>query len=115
MLKTPPRIGFIALLMLCALVNPAAAVERPLWELGLGAGVLELPHYRGSDQSHTWLLPVPYVVYRGKFLKADREGARAVLFESDRVDFDLSLAASAPVRSRDDDARQGMADLKPTF
>ena len=104
-----------ALAALLAAALPAAAAEQPLWELGLGAGALHLPHYRGADQSHTWLLPVPYVVYRGRIFKADREGARAVLFESDRIDFDLSLAASAPTRSEDNDARRGMADLEPTI
>ncbi|NML18544.1 MipA/OmpV family protein [Azohydromonas caseinilytica] len=91
----------------------ARAQSQPLWELGLGAGVLRLPHYRGSDQSHTWVLPVPYVVYRGEILKADREGARAVLLETDRLDFDLSLAASPPTRSDDNEARRGMEDLPP--
>jgi MipA family protein len=103
-----------ALGTLATLAAPAAAVERPLWELGLGAGALSLPHYRGSDQSHTWVLPVPYVVYRGEIFKADREGARAVLLETDRLDLDLSVAASAPTRSRDNRARAGMADLDPT-
>lgn len=93
----------------------AAAAERPLWELGLGVGALRLPHYRGSDQSHDWLLPVPYVVYRGEVFKADRDGARAVLFESERVDFDLSVSASAPTRSKDNEARRGMSDLSPTL
>lgn len=97
-------------------VNPAdpLAVERPLWEFGLGAGVLRLPHYRGAGQSHTWLLPVPYFIYRGEILKADRDGARAKLFESDHVEFDLSFAVGAPTRSDDNDARQGMDDLAPT-
>jgi MipA family protein len=103
-----------ALITGLAVALPAAAVERPLWELGAGAAVLELPHYRGSDQSHTWLLPIPYLVYRGKIFKADREGARAVLFETDRLDFDLSASASTPVRSRDNEARKGMADLPAT-
>jgi outer membrane scaffolding protein for murein synthesis (MipA/OmpV family) len=99
----------------CAALAPAARAEpQPLWELGLGAGVLRLPHYRGSDQSHTWLLPVPYVVYRGRIFKADRNGARAVLYESSRVDFDLSAAAGAPTRSRNDNARRGMDDLPGT-
>lgn len=89
------------------------AAPQPLWEVGLGVGGLRLPHYRGSDQSHSLLLPVPYVVYRGRILKADRGGARAVLFESDRVDFDLSLAASPPTKS-DNRAREGMDDLAPT-
>lgn len=111
-LSSVARIGAAALL--AALAAPATAVERPLWELGLGAGALSLPHYRGSDQSHTWVLPVPYVVYRGEIFKADREGARAVLLETDRLDFDLSVAASAPTRSRDNRAREGMPDLDPT-
>jgi len=38
-----------------------------------------------------------------------------VLFESDRLDFDLSLAATAPTRSEDNDARRGMSDLAPTL
>lgn len=94
---------------------PAQAVERPLWELGAGIGVLSLPHYLGSDQQHTYALPLPYFVYRGKILKADREGTRAVLFESDRLDFDVSGSVMPPTRSEDNDARRGMADLKPTF
>jgi outer membrane scaffolding protein for murein synthesis (MipA/OmpV family) len=91
-----------------------APVERPLWEVGAGVGVLQLPHYRGSDQRHTWVLPVPYVVYRGEILKADRNGARAVLLQSRRVTFDLSASAGAPARSKDNTARAGMADLAPT-
>lgn len=93
----------------------AHAAERPLWELGAGVAGLRLPHYRGSDQSHGLVLPVPYVVYRGEIFKADRDGARAVLLETDRLHVDLSLAASAPTRSDDNRAREGMADLRPTI
>lgn len=92
----------------------AAATEQPLWELGLGAGVLRLPHYRGADQSHTWVLPVPYVAYRGRVFKADRDGARALLVDTPRLSIDLSASASAPTRSRDNRAREGMPDLAPT-
>ncbi|MBN9203207.1 MipA/OmpV family protein [Methylibium petroleiphilum] len=106
----------IASLLACTASLPVAAqAQRPLWELGLGVAGLRLPHYRGADQSHDWLLPVPYAVYRGRIFKADRDGARAVLFESDRLDFDLSLAATAPTRSEDNDARRGMSDLAPTL
>ena len=93
----------------------SAHADQPLWELGLGAGALRLPHYRGADQARSWLLPVPYAVYRGDFLKADRDGARAVLLDSERVDLDLSVAASPPTRSRDNNARRGMPDLAPTI
>jgi outer membrane protein len=91
-----------------------AAVDRPLWELGAGAGTLHLPHYRGSDQSTTWLLPVPYIAYRGEIFKADRDGARAVLLDAKSFDVDISASASAPTRSKDNLAREGMPDLKPT-
>jgi MipA family protein len=106
-------------LALAALAGSAFADEpasarlspHPLWELGLGVGVLDLPDYRGSDHSQGYLLPVPYVVYRGDWLKADREGARALLLKSERIDVDLSASAGVPAHSRDNDARRGMEDL----
>jgi outer membrane scaffolding protein for murein synthesis (MipA/OmpV family) len=85
--------------------------QKPLWELGVGVAGLSVPDYRGSDQRHGYLLPVPYFVYRGTFLKADRDGARALLFDTDRVKVDVSLAASTPSHSSDNTARQGMPDL----
>jgi outer membrane scaffolding protein for murein synthesis (MipA/OmpV family) len=55
------------------------------------------------------------VAYRGDILKADREGARAVLLDTARFDFDVSVAATAPTRSDDNLAREGMPDLAATF
>lgn len=103
--------------MLGALALPALALgaEKPLWELGAGVGGLHLPYYRGSNKANAWLLPVPFYVYRGQIFRADRDGARAMLFESDRVDFDVSLAATAPSDAKDDPAREGMPDLAPTI
>ena len=75
---------------------------------------VRLPHYRGSEQSRAWLLPLPYVIYRGEFLRADREGARAVLLERRSFEIDLSVAGSAPAPSEGNRARQGMPDLAPT-
>jgi outer membrane scaffolding protein for murein synthesis (MipA/OmpV family) len=102
-------------LVAIALAAAPASADQPLWELGLGAGWLQLPHYRGSDQSHDWLLPVPFAVYRGKIFRATREGARAVLLDGERFDFDISLAASAPTRSSDNLARRGMPNLAATL
>lgn len=90
-------------------------VGEPLWELGLGAAAVRFPDYRGSDQYSTHVLPLPFVVYRGRFLRADRDGARAILFAGKRVVVDLSLSASVPSKSKDDGARRGMPDLKGTF
>jgi outer membrane protein len=84
---------------------------RPLWELGIGVAGLRLPDYRGSDQSHNYLLPLPYAVYRGRILKADRDGARALLVDAARVKVDISVAGATPTRSSDNDARSGMPNL----
>ena len=112
----------LCLLLAATLLSSAHAAQdaergsafEPLWELGLGVGGLRLPHYRGSDQSHNLLLPVPYAIYRGKIFRATREGARAVLLDSERMDIDVSVAASAPTSSSDNRARAGMPDLAPT-
>jgi len=93
-------------------LNPGS--KKPLWELGIGVAGLRLPDYRGSDQSRSYLLPLPYIVYRGTWLKADRDGARALLFDTQRVKVDVSVAASTPTRSKDNDAREGMPNLKGT-
>lgn len=93
----------------------SAAVGEPLWELGLGVAGVRFPDYRGSDQTSSYVLPLPFVAYRGRFFRADRDGARAILFAGQRVVVDLSLAASVPTRSNSSDARQGMPDLPGTF
>ncbi|MEO8535948.1 MAG: MipA/OmpV family protein [Betaproteobacteria bacterium] len=90
------------------------AGDKPLWELGAGATALSFPDYRGSDQSHRYVLPVPYVVYRGDFLRADRDGVRGIFVENDNVSIHASAGASFPVDSGDNAARNGMPDLKPT-
>jgi MipA family protein len=92
-----------------------AAAGEPLWEIGLGVAAVRFPDYRGSDQSSTYALPLPFVAYRGRFLRADRDGARAILFAGRRVLVDLSLSASVPTRSKNNDARRGMPDLPGTF
>ena len=98
------------------LIGPPAPieVERPLWELGLGIGYTRFPDYPGSDQSTGYVLPLPYVVYRGRWLRADRNGARALLLSTEYVDLDVSVAGTLPASSSDNRARRGMPDLRPT-
>jgi len=99
-----------------ALSTPGAhAEEKPLWEFGLGAGAIAFPDYRGSDEARVYPVPVPYFVYRGPFLKADRDGLRGKLFNREYVELDLSVGATIPVNSSDNAARRGMPDLKPTL
>lgn len=105
----------LALLLGCLSLSVSAAEEKPLWEAGVGLAVLSFPAYRGSDQSQTFALPSPYFVYRGEYFKADRDGVRAEVFDSDRAELTVSLALSPPASSDDITARAGMPDLRANF
>jgi len=96
----------------CLAASFAHADQLPLWEAGAGFGVTTLPHYRGSDQAKTWVLPVPYVVYRGASLKVDDDRRLRGLL-GDRVEVELSLSGSPP--AKDNDARRDMPDLDATL
>ena len=102
----------VAVLALAASV-PARSEEKPLWELGLGVGTLVFNDYRGADTMHVWPVPIPYFIYRGNFLKSDRNGLRGKLFNQPRVELTLSVNGTTPVRN--DSARSGMPDLRPTL
>lgn len=92
----------------------AEPIPRPLWELGAGVAALSMPDYRGSEDQCGYVFPIPYVVYRGEILKVDREKIRGLLFKTERLELDLSLNGTVPVRSKDSKAREGMPNLDPT-
>ncbi|MBS3731501.1 MAG: MipA/OmpV family protein [Desulfobacterales bacterium] len=116
----------LKILRLCALlliffpafyIPPAAGGNRsgqlPLWEFGLGAAPITMPAYRGSQTQEFYMVPMPYVIYRGDFLKIDREGIRGLLYDSPRLRVDLSADGAIPAASEEGDVREGMPDLDP--
>jgi outer membrane protein len=105
----------LALATLALSALPAQAELRPLWEAGVGVGVIDFPHYRGSDQHKTWVLPAPYFVYRGEYLQVDPRKMRGLFYKSDRAELDVSFNGSVPVESDQNNARRGMPDLDPTL
>jgi MipA family protein len=105
----------IAGMALCCLSGIVFAEERPLWEAGAGLSLINFPHYRGADQRNTFLLPFPYIIYRGDVVKLDGQKIRGLFFDNDRFQLDVSLSGSTPSDSADNDARKGMPDLDPTF
>lgn len=106
----------VALLVL-SFLSPIIAIceEKPLWEIGVGAGLLQMPDYRGSDESRLYTLPYPYLIYRGDILKVDEHRISGQIFKTDRVLLDFSGYGAVPVKSDDNSARAGMPDLDPTF
>ena len=108
-------IAAVAAAIAAAMPRTARAAELPLWEAGAGIAVLDFPDYRGSDERHILVLPIPYLVYRGDLLKADRESIRGQFYKDDRLDLHVSVNGSIPVDSGDNSARRGMPDLDPTL
>ena len=101
--------------LLLLLPQIGTAHEQPLWELGMGLGALAAPDYRGSDEQRGYLLPVPYIIYRGEVMRIDRSGIYGRLVRTEKVKLDLSFDAGVPAKSDKNKARAGMPDLDPTL
>jgi MipA family protein len=112
--KACTRTASILLMSACA-ACAAQAEPLPLWEAGVGGAGVYLPDYRGADQGRAWLLPFPYIVYRGEFLKADERRVRGLFFKSERTELDISVNLQPPVDSSENNARRGMPDLDPVL
>jgi MipA family protein len=112
-----PIAGLIpAIALMFGLATAGARAEQlPLWEAGAGAAALSFPDYRGSNERQFWLLPFPYIVYRGEFLQADERRTRGLFYKTDRLEIDVSINGSVPVDSGKNDARRGMPNLDGTL
>ncbi len=82
-----------------------------MWELGIGPGTVRFSDYPGSGTYRNYLVPVPYIRYRGKVLRSDRDGVRGILLDQPRVSLNVSLWAAVPARAEGDSARTGMPNL----
>ena len=85
---------------------------KPLLELGVVGGGGYLPDYPAAGQNHLQGLALPYVAYRGEFLRAgDRGLVRGRIFRRRDFELDVSISGSFSSDSDDNDARRGMPDL----
>ncbi len=107
--------GILLILLLSAgNLHAQAPAAQPLWEVGLFSGVLRLPHYRGSNEYHTYAMPLPYLVYRGERLQSDRDGVRGIFWRSPRFESNVSFYGNPP-GSSDNKARADMPRLDGLF
>lgn len=88
---------------------------QPLYEAGLGAITLNVPDYPGSSNNRFRVVPFPYYIFRGKYLRSDDEGARARIFSSRYHEIGFSGGFNFPVNSGDNPSRMGMPDLDALF
>ncbi|MFZ2540445.1 MAG: MipA/OmpV family protein [Gallionella sp.] len=118
------RPAIIAVAVICYLIAPALAQDTstqdtpvnvkpklPLWEAGLfGIGITQ-PAYPGADDRANRVLGLPYLIYRGKYLRVDRGTVGIRTLKTPRTEVDVGFAASLGSRASDTAARQGMEDL----
>ncbi len=84
---------------------------QPRFEYGVGVIGLNIPDYPGSKRNQVRVIPFPWFIYRGKYLRTDDEGTRARLRSSKYHETGLGLYFNFPMDSGDHAARQGMQDL----
>ncbi len=97
------------------LLSSIHSAELSLTELGAGLFFFNLPHYRGSNQSKSYLWPLPYIIYRGDTIQAKNSFISGKLFEEEDLELGLSLNASLNVNSEENRAREGMPNLDPAI
>ncbi len=104
----------ISLIFLLASFNTLAGHQPlPKLELGASLSLLDIPDYRGSRHSTTYLFPLPYIKYRGEQLKVD-EGVQNVFLDSRNLMLSLSGSGTLPVNDTNPE-RIGMDELAATL
>ena len=87
-----------------------AAPPLPLWEIGGVALGASQQAYPGSDDRVSRGLALPYLIYRGRYLRADNDGIGVRPIRTPAYELDISAAGSFGTRD-DVEARRGMPGI----
>ena len=93
------------------LAQTRPAADLPMWELGVGGfGVTQQANPGASAQVRRGLA-LPFLIYRGEYLRVDREtvGLRAINLP--RYEVDIGFAGAFGSRAGDSESRRGMPEL----
>lgn len=98
-----------------AVADPSSVLQKPRWEVGVGAGYFKGFDYPASSDANERALAVPFFIYRSPLLRFGDGGVRAVAIEKPRLKLDLSIGGSLNASSQGNSAREGMPDLDFLF
>lgn len=116
-LITPAWLVFLGLVFFIpTLASAEEETAKPLWEFALAGYGLYGPAYPGSVETQGNFLPLPFPIYRGKFLRLGEDTEKPIrgrLFQSDWLRLDLDMDLNFGSKSQDIEARTGMPDLDP--
>ncbi len=101
----------LCIIFLFPLIGFTKTKTKPLYEIGIAGGTGFVSDYPASNQGRYRSIFVPNFVYRGKVIKANDGGTKARFIKTGKLIFDISLGASLPSNSKDNEARDGMDDL----
>ena len=95
---------------------PALADEQrgsglPLWEIGAFGIAVSQQAYPGAAERVNRGLALPYLIYRGEFLRADRGSAGIRALKTPTFEVDVGVAASFGSNANDIKVRRGMPEL----
>ena len=88
--------------------------EEALWEWRLAAFGRYGTAYPASEDTQLNIVPLPFPVYRGRFLRLGEDSENPIrgrIFRTDRIKLDFAFDLNFPVDSDDVDARTDMPDL----
>lgn len=95
----------------CAPADADPATDLPLWEAGLLGLSIEQLAYPGADEQVQRNFILPYLIYRGDFLRADRDNVGLRAYKSEKLEVDVGFAAALGSSDGDIQVRQGMPEL----
>lgn len=104
----------LSVLALATAAVPSLAQEAaglPLWEIGaVGLAVSQQAYPGASARVHRGLA-LPFLIYRGEFLRVDRGSAGIRAFRTPAFEVDVGVAGAFGSRSEEIEVRRGMPDL----
>ncbi len=89
--------------------------DKPVWEIGVGAGYLNSNDYPGSNDPNKAQFALPYFIYRSDLFRVGDGGVGAVALEEPRLKLDVSLGGALNAESESGSVRDGMPDLDLLF